>query len=263
MRIVVCMKQVPAAATAAMDPLTKTIVRTGRNAVTNPFDLHALDTAFKIRNVTGGTITGITMGIPAAEKVLRDAISRGADGGVLLSDRTFAGADTLATSYALSLGIKKLGGADLIVCGKMAVDGDTAQIGPEIAELFGIPHVSDVCEIIEATDKYIVVRRIWDEIEQELKLPLPVLITVVKGQGTPKLASIPGMLRGRDVEVPVWTAEDVGADVSRCGLKGSPTQVVKTFTPPMRGEAQVISGNEAEQAKALAKICKEVLYGEN
>ena len=164
MKLIVCMKQVPAAATASIDPLTKTIVRTGRNAVTNPFDLYALQAALDIRKQTGGTVTGITMGIPAAEKVLRDAIARGADAGAILSDRAFAGSDTLATSYALSLGIKELGGADLIVCGKMAVDGDTAQIGPELAQHLGIPHVSDVLEILEATNEYLVVRRVWDDV---------------------------------------------------------------------------------------------------
>ena len=261
MKIIVCMKQVPAAATASIDPLTKTIVRTGHNAVTNPFDLYALQTAIDIRDGVGGNLTAITMGIPAAQKVLRDAISRGADNGAILSDRAFAGADTLATSYALSLGIEKLGGADLVVCGKMAVDGDTAQIGPELAQHLGIAHVSDVCEIIEMAEDHLVVRRVWDDVEQELKLPLPALITVAKGQELPTLPTIPGMLKGRDAEIPTFTAEDLNADVTRCGLKGSPTQVVKTFTPPVRGEAQEIAGSEKEQAEQLVQIFREVLHG--
>lgn len=263
MKLIVCMKQVPAAATASIDPLTKTIVRTAQNAVTNPFDLYALQTALDIRKMTGGTVTGITMGIPAAQKVLRDAISRGADGGALLSDRAFAGADTLATSYALSLGIEQLGGADLIVCGKMAVDGDTAQIGPELAQHLGIPHVSDVAEILEATDEYLVVRRVWDNVEQELRLPLPALITVVKGSTLPTLPTIPGMLKGRAAEIPMWSAEFLNADIERCGLRGSPTQVVRTFTPPARGQAQAIEGDAKEQATQLARICKEVLHGKD
>ncbi len=261
MKIIVCMKQVPAAATASIDPLTKTIVRTGRNAVTNPFDLYALQAAIDIHKVVGGTLTAVTMGIPAAQKVLRDAISRGADDGAILSDRAFAGADTLATSYALSLGIEKLGGADLIVCGKMAVDGDTAQIGPELAQHLGIPHVSDVSEILEIASDHIVVRRVWDDIEQEVSFPLPALITVAKGQNLPQLPTINGMLRGRAAEIPMFTAQDLQADITRCGLKGSPTQVVRTFTPPVRGQAQSIEGNEAEQAGELAKIIKEVLNG--
>lgn len=261
MKLIVCMKQVPAAATASIDPLTKTIVRTGRNAVTNPFDLYALQTALDIRKATSGTVTAMTMGIPAAEKVLRDAISRGADHGAILSDRAFAGADTLATSYALSLGVKKLGGADLIVCGKMAVDGDTAQIGPELAQHLSIPHVSDVCEILEAADDHLIVRRVWDDAEQEVYLPLPALITVVKGQNLPKLPTIGGMLRGRTADISLFTAQSLNADVTRCGLKGSPTQVVRTFTPPVRGQAQEITGNETQQASSLARIIREVTNG--
>ena len=261
MKLIVCMKQVPAAATASIDPLTKTIVRTGRNAVTNPFDLYALQTALDIRKATSGTVTAMTMGIPAAEKVLRDAISRGADAGAILSDRAFAGADTLATSYALSLGVKKLGGADLIVCGKMAVDGDTAQIGPELAQHLGIPHVSDVCEILEAGEDHLIVRRVWDDAEQEVYLPLPALITVVKGQNLPKLPTIGGMLRGRTADISLFTAQSLNADATRCGLKGSPTQVVRTFTPPVRGQAQEIQGTEAQQASSLARIIREVTNG--
>ncbi len=261
MKIIVCMKQVPAASTASIDPLTKTIVRTGHNAVTNPFDLHALQTALDIRKETFGTVTAVTMGIPSAENVLRDAISRGADNGALLSDRAFAGSDTLATSYALSLGVESLGGADLIICGKMAVDGDTAQIGPELAQHLGISHVSDVCEILEAVEDHLLVRRVWDDVEQELYLPLPALITVVKGQNLPQLPTIDGMLRGRAAKIAVFTAESLQADKERCGLKGSPTQVVRTFTPPVRGQAQAIEGNEQQQAGKLAKIIKEVLNG--
>lgn len=263
MKLIVCMKQVPAAATASIDPLTKTIVRTGRNAVTNPFDLYALQTALDIRKQAGGTVAAITMGIPAAEKVLRDAISRGADSGAILSDRAFAGADTLATSYALSLGIREMGGADLIVCGKMAVDGDTAQIGPELAQHLGIPHVSDVADILEVAENHLVVRRVWDDLEQALRLPLPALITVVKTQTLPELPTIPGMLRGRSAQIPVYCAESLQADTSRCGLQGSPTQVVRTFTPPVRGQAQSIEGSLEAQAAQLASICREVIHGAN
>ena len=263
MKLIVCMKQVPAAATASIDPLTKTIVRTGRSAVTNPFDLYALQTALNIRAAVGGTVTALTMGIPAAEKVLRDAVSRGADGGALLSDRAFAGADTLATSYALSLGVRKLGGADLIVCGKMAVDGDTAQIGPELAQHLGIPHVSDVAEILETADDHLIVRRVWEDAEQELYVPLPALITVIKGSVLPDLPTVPGMLRGRQAEIPLWSAATLDADVARCGLKGSPTQVVRTFTPPARGDAEILAGTVSEIAQAMKTICLEVSHGTN
>lgn len=263
MKLVVCMKQVPATATASVDPLTKTLVRTGQNAVTNPYDLYALETALDIRSAVGGTVTALTMGIPAAQRVLRDAIARGADDGAILSDRAFAGADTLATTYALSLGIRALDGAELIVCGKMAIDGDTAQIGPELAENLGIPHVSDVTEILEAAEDHLVVRRKWDALEQEVYLPLPALITVDKGTSPTRLPTIPGMLRGREAEIAFFDAEAVQADRTRAGLQGSPTQVVKTFTPPLRGEAKEILGTLEEISEEVVAICKEVIHGAN
>ncbi len=263
MKLIVCMKQVPATATASVDPVTKTIVRTAQNAVTNPFDLYALQTALNIRKKIGGTVTALTMGIPAAQRVLRDAIARGADDGAILSDRAFAGADTLATSYALSLGIEKLGGADLIVCGKMAIDGDTAQIGPELAERMGIAHVSDVTGILEVGEDYLVVRRRWDRLEQDLRLPLPALITVDKDTNPTDMPTIPGMIRGRTAEIPLFDAEALNADKSRSGLAGSPTQVVKTFTPPMKGQAEEILGTTEEKGMKIAQICKEVLHGAN
>lgn len=263
MKLIVCMKQVPAAATASVDPLTKTIVRTGQNAVTNPYDLYALQTALDIRKEVGGKVTAITMGIPAAQNVLRDAIARGADEGAILSDRAFAGADTLATSYTLSLGIEKLGGADLIVCGKMAIDGDTAQIGPELAQQLGIPHVSDVIEILEVNQSHLTLRRRFDTVEQVVSVPFPALITVEKGESPTDMPSILGMLRGREAEIAMFDSQSLGADTSRCGLAGSPTQVVKTFTPPMRGQGEEIDGSTEEKASKIAQICKEVLYGTN
>lgn len=173
------------------------------------FDLHALQTALDIRTETSGTVTAITMGIPAAEKVLRDAISRGANDGAILSDRAFAGSDTLATSYALSLGVKKLGGEDLILCGKMAVDGDIAQIGPELAQHLGIPHVSDVCEILEAAEDHLIVRREWDDVEQEVYLPLPepaetaitepVMVPYNDAAGLAKLLKETAITKGADI----------------------------------------------------------------
>ena len=261
MRTIVCVKQVPASNEVRLDEKTNTIIRDGGEAVINPFDSHALEAALALKEQFGGTVAVLSMGIPAAADMLRQCVARGADEALLLTDRAFAGADTLATSYALSLGIARMGGADLIVCGKMAVDGDTAQIGPELAQHLGIPHVSDVSEILEAADDHLIVRRVWDEIEQELHVPLPALITVIKGQNPPELATIPGMLRGRAAEIPMWSAEALSADTDRCGLRGSPTQVVKTFTPPARGQAQVIAGTTAEQARALAQICREVLHG--
>ena len=206
MNLIVCLKQVPATTEVRLDPVTKTILRDGRQSVTNPFDSHALELAVTLKERFGGTVSALTMGIPAAEGMLRDALGRGADRALLLSDRAFAGSDTLATAYALSLGVRRLGEADLILCGKMAVDGDTAQIGPELAEHLGIPHVCDVCEIKDAS------------------------------------------------ETRLLCAERV-----RCGLDGSPTQVVRVYTPPREREAEQIAGTSAEQARALKSLIREVL----
>ena len=260
LNILVCLKQVPDTTEVKLSA-SLTLQRDFVAQVMNPADESALELGLKLRDQHGGKVTVITMGPARTETMLREAISRGADEAVQLTDSAFAGADTLATSYALSLGVKKLGGADLIVCGKMAVDGDTAQIGPELAQHLSIPHVSDVCEILEAADDHLIVRRVWDDAEQEVYLPLPALITVVKGQNLPKLPTIGGMLRGRTADISLFTAQSLNADVTRCGLKGSPTQVVRTFTPPVRGQAQEITGNEIQQASSLARIIREVTNG--
>ena len=271
MKIIVCMKQVPAAATASIDPLTKTIVRTGRNAVTNPFDLHALQAALDIRKATSGTVTAITMGIPAAEKVLRDAVAPTdllptleTENGYIRVDRRMAtnvegvfaaGSDTLATSYALSLGVKKLGGADLIVCGKMAVDGDTAQIGPELAARLKVPHVSDVFRL-EATEKDVTVWREMDGCVQQLRLPLPAVLTVTRELNVPRLPSIAGVLRSKKVQVQMCNAAQAGADENCCGLKGSPTQVVATAIPRRTRTVTEVSGSQEQRTKVLLEIIK-------
>ena len=144
MRYVVCIKQVPSTNEVRLDPVTNTILRDGRQSVVNPFDAHAVEEGVRLKERFGGEVLAISMGIPAVEELLRDAVARGADRAVLLSDRAFAGADTLATSYTLAAGIRRAGTFDLILCGKMAVDGDTAQIGPELAEQLGIPHLTEV-----------------------------------------------------------------------------------------------------------------------
>ena len=160
MKYIVCIKQVPSTNEVRLDPETHAIIRDGRQSVINPFDLYAVELAKRLKEKTGGTLTALSIGIPATERLLREAVSRGADDAVLLTDRAFAGSDTLATSYAVSLGVKAAGGADLILCGKMAVDGDTAQIGPELAETLGIHHVTDVCEVLDITEKDITVKKL-------------------------------------------------------------------------------------------------------
>jgi len=257
MKIAVCVKQVPSTNEVRLDPVTNTIIRDGRQSVTNPFDTYAIEAAVQLKEQLGGEATVLSMGIPSTERLLRDACSRGADRGVLLSDRAFAGADTLATSYALSLWCGREN-PDLILCGKMAVDGDTAQIGPELAEHLGIPHITDVCEILSASETAVTVRKQTAEGFAILRTPLPALLTVVKDINLPRMASIPGGRAGMEADIRVYTAADLDADPARCGLNGSPTQVVKTFTPQRSAEAQEITGEAIDKANRILEILREV-----
>ena len=240
-----------------MDPVTKTIIRDSRQAVINPFDTYAIEEAVRLKEKLGGSVCALSMGIPATERLLRDAMARGVDRSVLLTDRAFAGADTLATSYALSLGVKQIGAFDLILCGKMAVDGDTAQIGPELSAQLGIPFVTDVCEILEADEKKIVCRKNTDDGFAEVEIRLPALITVAKDINMPRFPSISGIRFSLSAPFRSYTAEGVNADVSRCGLSGSPTQVVRSFTPDRTHKAEKLTGPMREIAEKTLRIFEE------
>ena len=259
MKTIVCIKQVPSTNEVRLDPETNTIIRDGRQSVTNPFDTYAIEQAVQIKEELGGEVIGLSMGIPATERLLRDAASRGVDRALLLSDRSFAGADTLATSYTLSLGVRDIGDFDLILCGKMAVDGDTAQIGPELAETLGIPHVTNVSELIEVSNKKIICRKTTDTGHQVLEVELPALLTVVKDINMPRLPSIPGIEFGLTAPFEMKSAEDLNADFSRIGLSGSPTQVVKTYVPKSTREAVLIEGEVKEKATRIIDLMSEVL----
>lgn len=258
MRTIVCMKAVPSTTEVRMDPKTNTIVRDGRQSVANPFDTAALEVALALKDELGGCVSVLSMGIPDTCRLLRDAIARGADDALLLSDRAFAGADTLATSYALSMGLDELGDADLVLCGKMAVDGDTAQIGPELGGILGVPCVTSVFEVLEASDHRVVVHHDTDEGSEVVEVPLPAVLTVAKDVATLRMPSIAGVRAAADAEVRVIDAAKLGADPACCGLAGSPTQVVRSFVPERSNEAVTISGTPAEQAAALLGLFEEV-----
>lgn len=251
MDIIVCVKQVPGTNEVKINRETNTIVREGNNAIINPFDEYAIEEGVRIREKTGGKVTVISMGIPKVADLLRETIAVGVDDAVLLTDRAFASADTLATSYALALGIKKLGKFDLVICGKQAIDGDTAQVGPSLAEKLGIPHTTNVRKIEEIRDGYIRCQRMTDDGYEIIEMTLPALITVVKEINEPRLPSIKGRLRAKNFEVKVLSAKDIEADTDLCGLKGSATQVIKTFTPVHEVKAEMIGGTAREQAKTL------------
>lgn len=255
MKIVVCMKQVPAGTKVDIDPETGAMKRLSGETRTNPYDLFALEAALQLREKLGGTVTVLTMGPPQAEEMMRDAYTMGADDAVILSDRKFAGADVLATSYALSQGIQVLGGADLIVCGKQTTDGDTAQVGPAIAEHLGIPHAAWVSEIVDADEVCIRVRQDLVSVSQVSEIPYPCLITVDKDMCVPRLPSYLLKKATADRPVRIMSFADMpDQDLSRYGLVGSPTSVERMFAPPEIEKQVYLEGNAKEKTDSLFSI---------
>lgn len=242
MNIVVCIKQVPGTTQVKINPDTGTLIRDGVEAVVNPFDEYAIEEALRIKERVGGVVKVITMGPPQADTALRSAISMGADEGYLISDRAFAGSDTWATSYTLSNGIKTLGQVDLIICGKQAIDGDTAQVGPGVAEMLGIPYVAWVRKVEEITESHMKVERLMEEGYDIVEMPLPGLITVVKEINTPRMASLKGKMKAKSAKINVITASMMDVDSKKLGLKGSPTQVLRSFVPERKTGGEKITG---------------------
>lgn len=254
MRIIVCIKQVPGTNEVKMDPVTNTIIRENVPAIINPFDTYAIEEAVRIKEKFGAEVYGLSMGIPAASEMLREAISLQIDKAMLLTDRKFAGADTLATSYTLSKGVEKIGDYDLIICGKQATDGDTAQVGPSLAKTLGIAYATNISKIIEIKKDFMHCMKITDDGYEEIEIKLPALITVVKEINMPRLPSIKSMKRATKLEIEAVTFNDLKADESRLGLKGSPTQVKRTFVPVHHINSVTIEGTAEEKAERLADI---------
>lgn len=255
MKIIVCMKQVPAGTKVDIDPETGAMKRLSGETRTNPYDLFALEEALQLREMLGGTVTVLTMGPPQAEEMMRDAYMMGADDAVILSDRKFAGADVLATSYALTQGIEVLGGADLIICGRQTTDGDTAQVGPAIAEHLGIPHAAWVAEVVGADEKSIRVRQDLVSVSQVSEIPYPCLITVDKDMCVPRLPSYRLKQASKERPVRVFSFEDMlDHDLSRYGLIGSPTSVERMFAPPEAERQVYLQGSAEEKADALFQV---------
>ena len=227
MKIVVCVKQVPDTAEMKIDPVTNNLVRDGVTNIMNPYDQYALETALELKDQMGAHVTVITMGPPHAESVLRDCLAVGADEAKLVSDRAFGGADTLATSAALANTIKHFGIPDLILCGRQAIDGDTAQVGPEIAEHLDLPQVTAALKVNGDT---VVVDRDNEKMSMTFTMKMPCVVTVMRSTDL-RFASIRGKLKARKAEVPVYSAADLEIPLDIIGKKGSPTQVMKSFTP--------------------------------
>ncbi|MDD4101672.1 MAG: electron transfer flavoprotein subunit beta/FixA family protein [Kiritimatiellae bacterium] len=248
MHIVVCVKQVPDTTNVRINPETNTLMREGVESIMNPFDEYALEEALRLKDVTGARVTVITMGPPQADVVLREAMARGADDGVLLTDRAFAGADTLATSYAIAQAIKKINARpDLVLFGKQAIDGDTAQVGPGVSEFLDMPLVTYV-KSVTVSDGVFTVETLMDEGVDVIEGRLPAVMTVVKEASTPRFASLSGWMDAKSASIPRWGAKDVGAAAEMCGLDGSPTKVVKIFAPPTKTGGIKMDGREEPEA---------------
>ncbi|MBI4972791.1 MAG: electron transfer flavoprotein subunit beta/FixA family protein [Candidatus Omnitrophica bacterium] len=257
MNIIVCIKQVPETTEVKINPETNTLIREGVKSIINPFDMYAIEEGVRLKEKFGGKTTVITMGPPQAEIALKEAISMGIDEGILICDKAFAGSDTWATSYTLSSAIKKIGQFDLILCGKQASDGDTAQVGPGISAHLDIPQVTYVKKIEEVRSNSLRVERMMEEGYEIIETPLPALLTVVKEINEPRIPSLKGMLRARSAKIITWTQKELDLEVTAIGLSGSPTQVVKIFTPPPRIGGQMLTGEPREIAEKLVDLLKQ------
>jgi electron transfer flavoprotein beta subunit len=252
MNIIVLMKQVPNTSEVRVDPKTGSLIREGVESIINPEDRHALEAALAIKDKMEAQVTVLSMGPPQAMEALCEAVAMGADRGVLLTDGAFAGADTWATSTALGMAIRRIGEFDLILAGRQAVDGDTAQIGPQVAEFLGIPQLTYVAKFEVEADK-VLVERVLENACEHVEAPPPVLVTCLAALNSPRYPSVEGMLHATSDRAPieVWNAADIGAKVYEVGLQGSLTQVIRTFTPKEARDTRYLEGSPASVASQL------------
>lgn len=247
MKIVVCVKQVPNTNEIKINPETGTLIRDGVESILNHDDANALEQALQIKDKEPDTtVTVVTMGPPQAKEMLQECIAMGADEAILLSDRALGGSDTWATSNAIAAGIRKIGDYDLIFAGRQAIDGDTAQVGPQIAEKLGLPQVTYVKEFTKDGDTITVKRALEDGYEL-LKVKTPCVLTAIKDLNTPRYMSIRGILKGAKADIKVWNADDIGVDKTVVGLKASPTNVFRSFTPKPKGQGVFVAGDTAKE----------------
>jgi electron transfer flavoprotein beta subunit len=263
MHIVVCVKMVPDTTQVRIDPVTNTLVRKDVPFITNPFDTRAVEEALRIKDKYSARVTAISMGPPTAESVLRKGLSLGVDGAVLLSDMTFGGADTLATSKVLAEAIRLLDQrepVDLIICGQQTIDGDTAQVGPGIACRLGFSQLTLVDEVsrIDLKEKVIRVRRRLEQQHEIVEASLPALLTVVREINTPRYPTVPGRLEAADAPVPLWSNAVLKLDAEKIGLRGSPTQVKKIFAP-QRAKGEMVQAVGDDKSQALQRVLEKLV----
>ena len=261
MDILVCIKQVPGTSKVEVDPVTGVLKRDGIDSKMNPYDLFALETALRLKKKVGGEIKVISMGPPQAKVVIKEAYSMGVDEGALLSDRKFAGADVLATSYTLSQGIQMMGNYDLIICGKQTTDGDTAQVGPEIAEYLGIPHIANVLKIQEIKEKSIVIEMDMPNTIEVADVKFPCLITVEKDIYQPRLPSYKKKVATKDREVKMFSIKDFkDTNENNYGLNGSATQVERIFPPAVLSDKEIWTGTGSELSNRISSKLKSLKF---
>lgn len=256
MDIVVCIKQVPDTTEVKIDPKTNTLVRQGVPSIVNPFDKNAIEAGLRLKEKYGGRVTVVSMGPPQANDALKECLAMGADAAMLVSDRAFGGADTLATSYTLAAAIRTLGHFDVILCGKQAIDGDTAQVGPEMAEHLGVAQLTYVAKI-EIQGDTVEAYREHEEGYEVVEAKLPVLMSVVKSINVPRYPTVKGIMKAvHQDKIRVLSAKDMDVDMERLGLKGSATQVRQIFTPPQRGQGILIRQDSARKSvdELMAKL---------
>jgi electron transfer flavoprotein beta subunit len=256
MHAIVCIKQVPETPSVGIDPKTNTLIREGIPSIINPFDLYAIEEALLLKDKSGGKVTVVTMGPPQAVEALKEALAMGCDEAVFLSDKGFAGSDTWATAYALSRAIQsKAAQYDIIFCGKQAIDGDTAQVGPGVARRLGIPQLTYVCKVreIDLEARRIVVERLLEAGKEVVESRLPALVTVVKDINKPRFRTLVGIRKASQAQIAALKPSDIDCEEENTGLAGSPTEVVKIFTPEPRKGGQVIEGEPEEACDILVE----------
>mgnify|MGYP005839894635 FL=1 len=257
MRIIVTIKQVPDTNEVRLDPRTGTLIREGVPSIINPEDKNALEAALTLREQRGGEVVVISMGPPQADDALREALAMGADRAILLTDRAFAGADTWATATTLGMAIQRLGNYDLIIAGRQAIDGDTAQVGPQLAEYLNIPQITYVRDF-QVDDSRVRAQRTLEDGYEVLETALPALLTLTKDANKPRYPSAPGIISAyRERTVEHWGAAEIDADPEKVGLKGSPTQVKRSFSPPPKEPGEIIKAPPGEAARQLVSRLKQ------
>ena len=251
MNIIVCIKQVPGTTEVKINSETNTLVREGVESIINPFDTYAVEEGVSLKERFEGKVTILTMGPPQAESALRQTIEVGADEGVLVSDRAFAGSDTLATSYVLSKAIAHIKDYDLIIVGKQTMDGDTGQVGPGISERLGLPFVGYVSAIEEIADGVMRAQRMIDEGHETIEVALPCVISVSKEINVPRLPSLRGKMKAKSAQFSHFSANDLGIEENMVGVAGSPTWVMQIFSPKRECRSEMLEGNAAQKVEAL------------